>query len=160
MMRGLKSRVHPVTVVLTLVVVGFAIFMLYGRKLEQQTPSGPVLPRGMDRPLPQPAYDEALGALLTVSIDPPGDKIVAFRPRRDASVLGVLGLYPGDIVVNINGQGLTAGTVQEAMDALKKDGTPITIELYRNGQKMELKYTELPTEAPPAPPGMGPPGDK
>ncbi len=155
-MRGLKSRVHPVTVVLTLVVLGVAIFMVYSRKMESQSPPT----QQMMQPMPQPVYDESLGVMLNVSREPKGDKIITFRPSREASVLGLLGCMPGDVLVSVNGNPVSGGYVRDALDALKKNGTPLVLVVYRNGQKIELKHTKVPTEPPPLPPGLMPPSGR
>lgn len=154
-MKSLKMRVHPVTVVLALAVVLLAVFFIYSRKLESQNPPlGPEELRLLQRPMPAPAYDEALGVVLQVIPESKQEKVVGFRPSRQASPLGLLGCMPGDVLVSINGKPVSGKNVRQAMEDLEKKKKPISLIIERGGQRLELKHTKMPT----APPPIGPSG--
>ena len=143
-MRRLSTRVHPVTVVLALGVVGLAIFMAYSRKLESQSERPKVL-TDMMRPEPSPGYDQGLGAMITMSREPKGEKVVGFKPSAAASPLAMLGCFPGDVLVSVNGDTVSGANVRKAMEDLEKHGKPISLIVYRQGRKLELKHTKMPT---------------
>jgi S1-C subfamily serine protease len=144
-MKGLKTRVHPVTVVLALAVLGLAIFMGYSRKLaEQDRPTPSEMMRAME-PRPAPAYDKGLGVMLGMSPQTKGDVILGFRPSAAASPLAMLGCFPGDMLVSVNGQPVSGVNVRKAIEELEKDGKPVSLIVNRNGQKVELKHTKMPT---------------
>jgi len=139
-MRGFRKRLHPFTVGVVLVVVGFAIFLVYSRRIETTSPT--VQPRMVREPMP--IHDEYLGILWTASRSPEGNMVVGFRPSRATSTAALLGVLPGDILVSVNGKPVSPENVREAMAELKKDGKPISIIVYRAGQKVTLKTDELP----------------
>ena len=145
-MKHLKTRVHPVTVALALAVVGLAIFMGYSRKPESQTQPLMLEQMRMQQSRPPPTIDRSLGAVTTISPrGRGGDVLVDFTPSREASPLGVLGCAPGDILVSVNGESVTGWHVRKAMEELEKDGKPLSLIVDRNGQKVELKHTKMPT---------------
>jgi membrane-associated protease RseP (regulator of RpoE activity) len=155
-MKGFRRRLHPFTVGVVLVVVGFGIFLIYSRRIETTSPT--VQPTMLREPAP--AYDEYLGIMWkpTRSPEPEGNKIVSFRPSRATSTAALLGVIPGDILVSVNDKPLSPDNVREAIAELKKDGKPITLIVYRMGQKITLKTDELPEK--PSFPAGGPPAGR
>ncbi len=146
-MKSLASRVHPVTVFLTLIVVGFAVFMVYQRKLQSPHAVVQIAPPIKRIPMATArgnASGPRLGAILKNSKDPAGMKIMAFQAPKGKPVLELLGCKEGDVLVNINGGPVDSETLKAAVQALREDAKPLTIVLYREGKKVELRHTELP----------------
>jgi membrane-associated protease RseP (regulator of RpoE activity) len=144
-MKGLKTRVHPVTVVLALAVLGLAIFMRYSRKLAEQDRPMPPEVMGRMEGRPPPSYDKGLGAMIGMSPQTQGDMVLSFRPSAAASPLAMLGCFPGDVLVSVNGKPVSGVNVRQAIEELEKDGKPVSLIVDRHGQKVELKHTKMPT---------------
>jgi len=142
-MKALKTRIHPVTVILVLAIVGLAVYMGYSRKLERQ--SAPTVPAGTaERQLPA-VRDEELGAWLRPSVQlDVGDTIVGFQPSAAASPLAMLGCLPGDVLVSCNGDPIAGGNVRKAIEEMEKTGKPVVLVVYRSGKKTQLKTKKLP----------------
>lgn len=70
----------------------------------------------------------------------PNGKMKGYRvyPGRDRRAFAALGLRPGDLVTEINGQ--TLDNLQNGMDAFRKlgDATQMTVTIERNGSPMQL----------------------
>jgi len=141
--KSMKTRLHPITVVLALAVLGFAIYIGYVRKLQSMSPA---VPPQMMEPRPAPAYDEGLGAMLQASPETKSHMIVGFRPSAAASPLAMLGCFPGDVLVSCNGAPVTGTEVRKAIEEMEKKHKPIVLEVYRGGEKIELKHEKMPAE--------------
>ena len=146
-MRAVKTRVHPVTVVLVLAVAGLVVFMMYSRRLESTSPQAHLFQQRQ----PPPIRDAELGAILSPSTSGQGETLSSFYPSRFASPLAVLGCLPGDVLISCNGQPVSGSSVLEAVEALKKDGTPIEMVVMRSNQTTTLKteeWSDLPAMPP------------
>ncbi len=141
-MKALKIRVHPVTVILVLAIVGLAIFMGYSHKLER--PPVATVPAAEQRQLPA-FRDEELGAWLRPSLQQDvGDTVLGFQPSAAASPLAQLGCVPGDVLVSCNGKPIAGNNVAKAIEAMEKTGKPVVLVVFRDGKKTELKTTKMP----------------
>ena len=144
-MKTLKTRIHPVTIILALAIAGLAVYMNYSRKLQSQ-PGEMTGPRKMARP--SQVRDDGLGATLSAGNKGQGQMVIGFQPNAAASRLALLGCFPGDVLVSCNGGPVSATTVRKAIEEMEKTGKPVVLVVYREGKKIELKTTKLPDVPP------------
>lgn len=157
------KKVHPVTVVLTLAVVLFAVFLIYSNRLGP----GAAPPQQMMPMEPVPDHDSRLGVLwkpYPQVINPEDEKrvigiqVVGFRPPPTPPPLMLAGVRPGDIILECNGEKADMSNIGAAMDALREKGEAMTLLVQKEWGEVTLKVEEWPPPGAPEAGGVREPG--
>jgi hypothetical protein len=152
-----RKRVHTVTVVLTLAVVLFVVFLVYSNRLE---PTGEQQLRMMPME-PVPEHDDRLGVLWKPypQVINPGDEknvigiqVLGFRPPPAPPPLLLVGIKPGDTILECNGEKADVFNIDGAIRALREKGEPMTLLVTKEWGEVTLKIDEWP---PPGAPQVG-----
>ena len=138
----MKKRIHPATGVLVIAIVLVLVMMMYRQRLETVDPT-PV-PIVMNVPQGPPLDEPTLG--ISWMPEPGTDSIRVTRllASPPPSRLSLLGVKPGDRLVEVNGKTDVQGLLNTALNDLQNKGIPFTLTIARGSQRVKLEAKQLP----------------
>jgi membrane-associated protease RseP (regulator of RpoE activity) len=157
----MTKRVHPIIAVLALIIALVLVAMVFSRRMQEPPrQTAPMMGRrGAGRGGGMAmrrggggggtSQSSALGIRFSQSSSPRGFKVDGFEGSAGSSPLEVIGVKPGDVIMECNGakQGIRDALIT-AIDELQTGGKPITVVVSRGGKELSLKRTEkLPAAA-------------
>jgi len=137
-----KKRVHPLTGVLLIAIVLVLVMVVYRQRLDVVSPDPtPIVVCGPQGP---PMVEPGLG--IAWIPDPKSNRIRVIRllPSPPPSRLALLGVKPGDTLIELNGKVRDLDNISRALDQLQDKGKPFTLTVIRGGQKVKLEAKKLP----------------
>jgi hypothetical protein len=151
----MQRRLHPITVVMALAVVFFAIFIVYSRKMDTTGPRRTITDWEARGGVPPPHHNTELGIMESPVPGRHAMKIMGFRGPPGPSPLMIAGCRPRDIVIECNGKQFDYTELDNAVEELREKGTPFTLTVERGGQTVTVNVSHWPKRAP-GPPGVQP----
>jgi C-terminal processing protease CtpA/Prc len=137
-----KKRIHPATGILVIAIALVMVMMVYRQRLETVDPT--ITPAFINAPQSMPIDEPGLGISW---IEEPGmetvrvSRILASPPP---SRLALIGVKPGDRLVEVNGKPDVKGLIAKALEDLQNKGIPFTLTIERGGQRVKLEAKSLP----------------
>ena len=138
----MKKRVHPLTGVLLIAIVLVLVMVVYRQRLDVVSPEPTVTithtPQG------PPTAEPDLGIAWMPEPGSNGIRVAKILPSPPPSRLALLGVKPGDMLMEVNGKTADLGDFSRALDQLQDKGKPFTMTVIRGGQKVKLEAKKLP----------------
>ena len=138
----MKKRVHPLTGVLLIAIVLVLVMVVYRQRLDVVSPDP--TPTIVHTPQGPPMAEPDLGIAWMFEPGSNGIRVAKILPSPPPSRLALLGVKPGDMLMEVNGKTADLGDFSRALDQLQDKGKSFTMTVIRGGQKVKLEAKKLP----------------